>query len=539
MSTSPPEDPQHEAAERRTLVRSASLVGGLTLLSRITGLLRESIQAAYLGTDAAADAFRVAFLLPNLLRRLVGEGAIQSAFVPVYTRSLASGGPKEGRVFAEKFLLLWGAGAVVLTLLGILLAGWVVALGFFDREALENAQQVALATDLTRLLFWYLILISMVAGIQGILNAHGCFGWPAFAPVAFNLTFAGAAFLLADRLGPGREAFAMSWAVLASGVVQLIVLVPPLWALGVRPRLSNPLRHDGVREVMRLLMPGTVGAGIYQINVAVSTSIATSLGVGAASSLNYSNRLMEFVLGVFVFALSTVSLTSLSRYASAGDRSSFERTTAEVLRLAAFITLPSMVGLFVLRRPILSLLFESGRFDSASLDLTAAAFRFHVLGILFVGWNRVLVACFHAHKDLRTPVVQGALNMVLHLTLCYVLARAMGHAGIAFASTLAAAAQTAVLFAIVLRRFQGLRFPGVLRVSTASALASLVMGGAVTRLWSLLDGAAGGSKAALAVHVGTAILCGVVVYFLAARVFGLKEAGALVSLFRRKRRPAD
>ncbi len=516
------------------MVRSASVVGVITLLSRITGLLREAIQASYLGTTVAADAFRIAFLLPNLMRRLVGEGAITSAFVPVYTQHLIHGGADEGRTFAEKFLVFWLLVVSAMTLGGIALAGWIVLWGFGWGE-FNDPGTIQLTTDLTRILFWYLLLIGAVAAIQGILNARGFFGMPAFAPVAFNLAFAAVVWILVPRLGPGQQALAVSIAVLVAGVVQLLVLLPQILSLGIRFRLTNPFNHAGVREVMRLLVPGTVGAGIYQLNVAASTSLASRLGAGAASSLNYSNRLMEFVLGIFVFALSTVSLTALARHVAANDRASFERTVSEVLRLTVFITVPSTVGLYLLRRPVLSILFEGGEFNERSLDLTQAAFRWHVLGMAFVGSNRLLVACFHAQKDLRTPLLQGAVNMILHLSLAYGLSVRMGHAGIALASTIAALLQTASLVVALFRRMRGLRLPGVVSTMWKTLVAAGGMGLACAWILGFVWTPAVTSKLSLAGSISTVVAAGVVVFFVLAWVLRMGELGMLTRGLARQR----
>lgn len=530
-----PDDAGRAEAEAspRHLVRSASLVGGLTFLSRVTGLLRESMTAWYLGTGMAADAFRIAFLLPNLVRRLVGEGAITSAFVPVYALSLHRDGAEAGRVFAQKFLSFWLLIVSAFTILGVVLAEAIVS-GVFAWGAFADPEKVALTTTLARFLFGYVFLIGAVAAAQGILNAHGVFGLPAFAPVAFNLAFAAAAWLLVGRLGVGNEPHAMSYAILIAGAVQLLVLVPPLLAVGVRLRPCYPFDHPGVKEVLRLLLPGTLGAGIYQINVTLSTALAARLGDGAVSSLSYSNRLMEFALGIFVFALSTVSLTTLARQSAAGDRSAFERTLSEILRLTLFITLPSTVGLFVLARPILSLLFQSGQFDVQSLDLTEAAFHFHVLGMVSVGWNRVLVACCHARKDLKTPVLHGAVNMLVHLALAYVLSEALGHSGIALAATAAAALQTVTLRLALGRRLPGLRIRGLPATALKTLAASAIMGAFCWFALRLL-GLESPSKAYLAGAMAVLIGGGAAVFFVAAALLRIEEASTLAGALLRRR----
>jgi putative peptidoglycan lipid II flippase len=457
------------------LLRSAFLVGSITFLSRITGLFREIVHAWFLGTGMAADAFRVAFQLPNLFRRLVGEGAVSSAFVPVYAQSTIREGSGEGKVFAEKFLTLWIGLLALMTLLGIALSGWIIE----GACAFREAAKLELTTQLSRILFGYLILIGGAAAAQGILNARGIFGAPSFAPVVFNVVFIAAASYLVPRLGAGREAFAMAFAVLLGGFFQLVLVLPSLWRLGIRFRPRSPFGHPGVRQVLRLLIPGTLGAGVYQINVVLSTALATRLETGAVAALGYSNRLMEFVLGIFVFAVSTVSLTALSRHAAEENQPAFQRTLSEVLRLVIFITVPSTVGLYVLRRPILSFLFETGQFDQRSLELTAQAFRYHVLGMALVGINRILVASFYARKDFRTPLFNGAVNVAANLLLAYTLSEGnLQHAGIALAASLAAGLQMVTLLFSLTRRLGGLRFPGLLSGAAKTLLASAVMGAA-------------------------------------------------------------
>jgi len=519
------------------LHRSAFIVGILTLVSRVTGLLREVVHAAFLGTGMGADAFRVAFLLPNLLRRLVGEGAVSSAFVPVYTGYLHEKGGREERVFAEKFLTLWLVLVTLFTVVGIALAGWIVSVAFDRGSFRTEAGKLELTVNLSRILFWYLLLIGGVAAVQGILHARGVFGIASFAPVAFNLVFVASAALLVPFIGQDRAPYALAFAVLIGGVVQLLVLFPSLFASGVRLRPRYPLDHPGVRQVMRLLVPGTIGAGVYQINVVVNTALAARLPEeGAVSSLGYSNRLMEFVLGIFVFALGTVSLTELSRQFVARNLPAFHRTLDEVLRLCVFISIPSTVGLYLLHRPIISLLFENGQFGRESLELTAMAFRYHVLGLTFVGCNRLLVVAFHAQKDLKTPVIQAAGNMVLNVLLAYGLSEGpLGHAGVALAASLAAPCLTVPLLVILLRRMPGLPLRGLLVTCIKTLVASGVMGVVCFYGMEWAGTATTQTKVIQATIVATLIGAGAATFFATAWVLRLDEVRVLFSILKRRR----
>jgi putative peptidoglycan lipid II flippase len=518
------------------LHRSALTVGLLTLVSRITGLLREVVHAAFLGTGMGADAFRIAFLLPNLLRRLVGEGAVSSAFVPVYTGYLQKHEGSEERVFAEKFLTFWLVLVTLFTVVGIALAGWIVSAAFDAGSFSDTPGKLELTVDLSRILFWYLLLIGGVAAVQGILHARAVFGAASFAPVAFNLVFVASAYLLVPVIGPDRAPYALAFAVLIGGVVQLLVLFPALFALGVRLRPRYPLDHAGVRQVMRLLVPGTLGAGVYQINVVVNTALAARLQEGAVSSLGYSNRLMEFVLGIFVFALGTVSLTELSRNFAEKNLLAFQATLDEVLRLCLFISIPSTVGLYLLRDPILAVLFENGNFDQASRELTATAFRYHVLGITFVGCNRLLVAAFHAQKDLKTPVIQGAGNMVVNVLLAYGLSRgALGYAGVALAASVAAPCLTVPLLLIHLRRMPGLPLRRLCVTLVKTLVASGVMGLVCFYGLSWAGPWTSQSKIVQGILVATLIGAGAATFFAMAWALRLDEVRVLFSVLKRRR----
>lgn len=526
-----PEPEEVKESAPATNLSSVFSVGLLTTLSRFLGLVRESTKAHFLGTQIAADAFQIAFMIPSALRSLVAEGAVSSAIVPVFTR-YARGDDHAGmRLVAEKYLTFWLGLVLGVTIAGVLLSGRVLLL-LFEHGMIAEKATVDLTIELIRVLFWYLPLVGLAAALQGILHAHGRFTMPALAPAMFNLVFVVTAWCIAPFLAPGREVWAFAAAVLAGGLIQFSLLVPCVWKLGIRPRLRRPFDHRGVREMLRLLVPATFGAGIYQINIVVNLLLASRLASGYVSALGYSSRVMEVVLGVFVFALNTVSLTALSRQAADKDWRGFASTLQDVLRLALFITIPSAVGLFVLREEVLTLLFRSGQFDEASLELTARAFQYHVLGLIFVGASRGLVSGFYALKDVRTPVRISALNLLVNLGLAWGLSSGpLGYAGIALASSLSAILQMTLLAILLRRKLDRVRFAPVFATAGRSLLAAAVMGGAV--VWSaprLLDVDAGrpwlGAGLALVIGGGAAL------YFLLARALGMKEPERLLGALR-------
>ncbi len=514
------------------MLRSARAVGVITLVSRVTGLLRDAVRAHFLGTGAVADAFVLALQVPNLLRRLVGEGAVQSGVVPVLARVVHEEGREAMRALTERLYTLWTLALLAVTLAGIVLSGALLG------QALEglsdwSPEKARLTVELNRWLFIYLFFIGLSALGQGVLNSFKVFALPAATPLLFNLCFIAAGLLFPLFFANTEEtaAWAFTAGVLVGGLLQFAVLVPSLWKRGVRfrPRWrrADGDGHRGVREVFRLLLPATVGAGVYQINVMVSVFIASTVMGGAVSSLNHSGRVVEVILGVYVFALSTVSLTTLSQKAGAGDLDGYRDTASEVLRLVLFITVPSAIGLLVLRRPIVEVLFASGRFDDTSVELTVEALECHAPGLVFVGVSRELVTMFHAFKDTRTPMRVAVLNLVLNAVLCVLLSRtALRHAGVALASTLSVVVQAVALWWIFQRRRALIDMRGV-AVSVGRALvAASVMGLACRAGLELLPADAG--RLGLGAFVAIEVAGGAAIYFAVARLLRAPEVGVLL-----------
>jgi len=340
-----------------------------------------------------------------------------------------------------------------------------------------------------------------------------------------------------------QPAYAFAAGVLVGGVLQLGFQLPFIWRLGFRFRPTLRIFHRAGREVLGLMGYGLFGMGIYQINVAVSNAVASYLGEGAVSSLQYSNRLMELTLGVFIISISTVILPSMARQLSAGRQGEALETLAFAVRMVVFISLPAAVGLILLRYPVISLLFNfsGGRFDAASTELTATAVVFHLLGLVPLGLSRIGVAVFYAAKDMKTPVKAAAGSMAVNLVACLTLPIWLGHGGVALANTLAALFIAALLVFFIRQRFgvpeRGWRIGGAsLRALAAGALMGLVvwwLAGEVLVLDRLT------SKLQLGLALGGVIAAGAVVYFLTALVLGAAEPRELLALVRRKRSAAE
>lgn len=458
-----------------TLLREGSKLGLLTLASRVLGLIREMTRAAFMGTGALADAFTVAFNLPNFLRRLFAENSMSAAFIPTFSSYLAEGDEEKSREFlsATFTVLVLAVGATVA--LGIACTPWIVRL--FGSDPAETAV-------LTRIMFPFLALVSVAAFLQGILNSIGVFGPSGAAPVVFNLVFIAVPYLLAGPLG--NPARAMAVGVVVGGFLQALVQLPAVlkagWRfgfIGLRRAFANP----GMRKVMSLIGPTILGMAAYQVNILVSTSLASSAGTGAVSSLQYSLRLQEFVLGIFVVSAGTVLLPNLAGSAAAGRWSEFSDSVGKGLRAMLLVTLPVALFSMVAGRDIVSLLFRAREFGEDSVSLTTAAFFFHMTGLVFIAVNRVLAPAFYACSDTRTPTRAGILSFAVNIAAAFLLVGPLKGPGIALALSIASAVNSAVLIlALGRRRIEGLG--RAFRASTVYAIKILLISAlAVLPVW--------------------------------------------------------
>ena len=513
------------------LLRAAGSMGAMTMLSRIAGYFRDRLQAELVGAAATAsgDAFVIAYRIPNLLRRLVAEGALTSAFVPTFTRYM------KGKDEAAMWRFAASVGTVLTAALGLLVVGGILlsplivqglAWGYGDTPG-----KIDLTVSLNRVMWPYIFFISLSALAAAILNAFGSFALPAFTPVLLNLSIIACA--LAFRHSFRDPAYALATGVLVGGVLQLAIQIPALVRHGFRFTVPRPLDREGVREVGRLMLPRVFGVGITQINLVVDSQFATSLAAGSASFLYYANRVTELTLGVFGISLSTVILPTLSRAAVDEDRDRVVETLSTAMRLLLFITIPATVGLVLLRLPIIHVLFENGRFGPEDTRFTAEALACYSLGLLPYAAVNVLATAFYAHRDSRTPVQIAAATFLLHLGLNFALRGPMRHSGIALSTALSAFADAALL-AFFLRRRVGDFFDAAVRAcALRTAAAAAAMAGALLALRPVLDPFARDgfvSKAATLVALITAGWC---VYVGTAFLVRSPELKLVVSAFRR------
>jgi putative peptidoglycan lipid II flippase len=425
----------------RQLLKSTALVGIMTLISRLLGFIRDMLIARLFGVDIATDAFFAAFKLPNFLRRLFAEGAFAHAFVPVLTDYKANHGKAELKIFIDKTAGTLALFLFLLTAVGIIAAPLLILLlapGFAWHSAQHD-----LAAELLQITLPYLFFISLTAFAGAILNVYGKFALSALTPVWLNIAMIAAAIELAPLLN--EPVTALAWGVFAAGIVQLAFQLPALSRLGLLPRFRLGFNDPGVNKVIGLMLPAMFSVSVTQINLLFDTLIATLLAAGSVSWLYYSDRLVEFPLGVLGIAVSSVILPNLSKAHTAGDPAAFSAALDWGLRLVLLIGLPATMGLIILAEPLLSTLFQYEAFGVEDVHFAGQSLRAYAAGLLGFILIKVLAPAFTARMDIKTPVRYSVYALIASLLL-NVLAIPFAHAGLALATSLGALFNAALLF---------------------------------------------------------------------------------------------
>lgn len=430
------------------LLRSTAVVSGMTFLSRVLGLVRDIVVARAFGAGTGADAFFVAFRIPNFLRRLFAEGAFSQAFVPVLS-DYRTNRPNEVRDLVDHTVGALGGVLLLVTAIGILAAPLLVLI--FAPGFIDDGDKFDLTADMLRITFPYILFISLTALAGGILNAWGRFAVPAFTPVLLNLTMIGAAVWLAPRLE--EPVTALAWGVLLAGLLQLAFQLPFLARLRLLPRPRLKRAHEGVRRIGALMLPGIFGSSVAQINLLIDTLIASFLVTGSVSWLYYSDRLVEFPLGVFGVALATVILPRLSQQHAATDPQAHARTVDWGLRMTILVAAPATFALILLAGPMLVTLFHYGEFDANDVAMSRLSLMAYSLGLAGFILVKVLAAAFFSRQDTRTPVRIAVIAMIANMVLNVALVAPMvmlnipgPHAGLALATALASFLNAALLY---------------------------------------------------------------------------------------------
>ena len=476
------------AKSKKSIVKSGLVLTLMTFASRIMGLIREATKASFLGTGIYADCFTVAFQIPNLLRRLFAENAISVAFIPTFKEYLSKGDSEDNKIETQKFLASTFTLVTFLTtcvvVIGILITPFIMPIfckapapGIEDYAAKFEyyLQEFKETTVLTRIMFPYLILISVAAFFQGILNSCGVFAPSGFTPVMFNGIVILSTYLLAPHTS--NPARAMSIGVVIGGSVQAFFQWPFVRKTGWKAQLTslrNAFTNPGTRKVLSLILPTIVGIAAYQLNDVVSTSFAKRVGPGIASSLSYSLRLQELILGIFAVSIGTVILPDLSGFAHKKDWSQFNSMLLQAIKIMTLISIPITAYSLITGREIISLLYKSNHFDDDSVRLTLGEFRFHIAGLLFIALNRIISPAFYAQEKPKLPTIAGLVNFGSNILLVLILFRPMGGNGIALALSAASLLNTVFLF-IFMKKMENIEVGQLVKGTLLYSLKMLLM----------------------------------------------------------------
>ncbi len=429
------------------MIKATLNVGSMTFISRILGFVRDMVIARFFGASAGADAFFVAFKIPNFFRRLFAEGAFSQAFVPVLADTKENRGHEAVRHLVAAIGLRLGFILLILTLFGVFGASlWMTV---FAPGFRSDPGKFALATAMLQLTFPYLLLISLVALSSALMNTYNKFAVPAFTPVWLNLVLIGCAIWLAPQLE--EPIMALAWGVLLAGLVQLLFHLPFLWHMNLLPK-PTLATDPGVGEVKRLMLPALFGVSVAQINLLVDTILASFLVTGSVSWLYYSDRLMEFPLGVFGVALATVVLPGLSKKAARADWDGFRRDLDFALKLVVLIAIPATLGLFLLAQPLLVTLFFYGEFTAFDVLMSSHSLMAYSLGLLGFILVKVLAPAFYARKDMKTPVKIAVVALVSNIILNLLLIGPLAHVGLALATSISAMLNAGLLYYFLLKQ---------------------------------------------------------------------------------------
>ncbi len=430
------------------LVKTASVVAVSTFLSRITGFLRDMLFAKILGAGIASDAFYVAFRIPNMLRELMAEGSISAGFIPVFTEYLTKRSRQEAASLARAAFTLLFFILTIIVGIGILFTPQIlhiIAPGFVD-----NPERFALTITLTRVMFPFLLFISLAALTMGILNSTHRFGPPAISSAVCNIV------MILFILFPfyPKPIFSAAIGVVFGGLCQFAVQLPAVKKEGFSLSFQWPIfpLHPGLIQIIKLILPITISLSVTQVNILVSTIVASTLAKGSVSYLYYAMRLIHFPLGIFGVALATVLLPTLSAQAAKGDHAGLRQSLSFGLRLIFFIMAPAMAGLILLKVPIVHLLFEHGVFDRLATEGTAQAVLYYAIGLWAFAGVRVVVPVFYSLQDTKTPVKVAITAMILNVILSFALAIPMQHGGLALATSISAIFNFVILVVLLRKK---------------------------------------------------------------------------------------
>ncbi|MBI3313203.1 MAG: murein biosynthesis integral membrane protein MurJ [Candidatus Omnitrophica bacterium] len=521
----PVNPPMNAPSGKKHLMKAAGLMGLMTLASRILGMIRDIVSAKNFGISWQWDAFLYAFMLPNFLRRIVAEGALSSAFIPVYTETLNQHGKEAAFRYAQLLSTL------ILTSLALFLLAMEIVL-YFALKIPDLPARLYLIFDFLRYLFPYLWLISFFAMGMGVLNCHNHFFAPSLGPVILDIFWIVGVVWIIPHAGslPEEQLRWLTVILLLSGFVQVAVQIPPLRALGFRWKMVFDFMDASLRKTARLFFPALFGFAVVQINLLIDSTMGYMAGPGANSSLWYGNRIMQFPLGVFAIAMGTALLPAIAHHVARKEIDEARKTMAFAMRNVFFIILPCTVGLIVLSQPIVAMLFQRGEFDITSTQRTAAVLTAYSIGLFAYSGQKIITAGFYAAQDTKTPLYLGFADLAVNVTLNFILMQFFREAGLALATSLAAILEFFLLCFLFNRKIFSFPFREVVSSFARVLIASLVMGGITALTYHGLSGAFPGAAIfEMLIKVFGSIIVGAAAYIVFCFILRVRELQEAVS----------
>jgi len=521
---------QKKNSENSKVAKAAGIVGAATMVSRVFGLLRDTVIAALFGANWMTDAFWVAYRIPNTSSRLLGEGSLTASFVPVFTEYLQKKTKEEALELADNAFTIISIIVTFVAILGIIfspLIVQVIAPGFITQP-----KQFALAVFLNRLMFPYIFVISIGALCMGILNSFRRFASPALSPVMLNISIIVSALALRSFFVEPITALAVG--VLIGGVLQLSLQWPFLLKCGVKFKLRFNFHHPGLKQIGVLMIPAVLGAGITTINVFVSTILASLLPGGSVTYLFYADRIMELPLGVFAIAIGTASLPSFSSHVAAGNIDELKSSVSFSLRLMLFLTIPSTFALMVLNLPIISVLFQHGAFDVKAAIYTGEALFFYGIGLWAFSVVRVFVAMFYSLQDSKWPMRAAIISFIINLVFSLALMYPMKHKGLALANSISAIANVFILSFVLRKKIGKFLDTSFYKSISKIILSSFAMVGAIMIFDNFLPWNSYADFKIKLVYLCSTIAIGIFVFFTSTYLLKSQEIHSLVNALKKK-----
>ena len=526
-------------SEKKSLLKAAGIVSAITLLSRMLGLVRDAVIAARLGAGYFSDCFNIAFEIPNLARRVLGEGSLSAFIVPVYSRTRKEESEEAGWRFVSNALNVFIILTLILTILGMIFSKQLfIIFGGIKFFTAGQTEYLDLGVSLTRIMFPFLMFLAIASLLMGVLHSHRHFTSPALGSVMLNITIitSGLIFL---SVPPGGFTYVLAWAVLIGVVIRVAILIPPLIAKGFKYTPVIDVRSPRMKSLYRMMLPATLGLAIVHINISVDANFANFLGPGRVTYLRNANRLIQFPLALFATAISTAILPSITQYLLEKEHQKLREMLSFAFRVIMIIFLPAMAGLIALGRPIVEVILERGYWTEEATLSTHFAVIFYSVGLLPIAFLRIITPLYYAREDVMTPFKVGVIALLSNVVLnaVFIFFTPLEHGGLALASSISSALNFYILFRLEKQVFGRVFSLKARQTFYKSLIASLIMGGCAWGLYHFLKVVHPSDEFIFnLVYTLGSVGTGMLIYLALGKLFRISELDEALKMALRKRR---